>query len=200
VRAKLYLGWTILKLLFAVVISPPIALTFFISKRAFLAVMGALWPHLDIFTPEGELYLRRWFFWPKFKHGPRPRFLHLILVSDTGRDGHDHPGRFDTTILWNGYDEEIYFPRKPIGLTGLGRPGHPLVRHVRAWNTYSNPEVHTHRVKLVGPTLSWVVGWKKGRPWGFWILHPTDPSQDRWVESEEYGEKGEERRSWTNGK
>jgi hypothetical protein len=185
-----------MKLLVAVAVSPLIALTFFVSKKGFLAVMGALWPHLDIFTPEGELYLRRFFFWPKFKYGPRPRFLHFIRLSDEGRDPHDHPGAFATTILWNGYDEEIFYPRIKFSI-GRAEGNNPYRRRVRAWETYINPSGHTHRVKLVGPTLTWVVGWKKGKPWGFWILDSVDPSKDRWVESEEYGDKGEERKSWT---
>ncbi len=192
---RLYLLYSIAKLLLAVALSPLIVLTFFVSKKAFLVVMSALWLHLDIFTPEGELYLRRFFFYPKFKHGPNPRFLHYIRLSDEGRDPHNHPGPFTTTILWNGYNEDIYFPQQDK--LGFGRPGLPFVREVRAWNTYVNPDGHTHAVKLIGPTLTWVVGWKKGKPWGFWILDPKDPSKDRWVESEEYGEKGDERKSWT---
>lgn len=196
-RGRLYTTFAVLKLLVGVALLPLLVATFFVTKRGFLAAMGFLWPHLDIYTPQGELYLRRWFFWPKLKYGPRPRFLHWIRLSDLGRDPHDHPGEFTTTILWNGYDEEIYFPAVPEYEGRFGRPGSPWVRNARAWETYVNPMGHTHAVKLIGETLTWVVGWKKGKPWGFWVLHPKDASFDRWVESEEYGEKGDERKSWT---
>jgi len=211
-KAKLCTAYAVLKLLLGIALLPALVLTFLVWKRAFIAAMTFLWVHLDIYTPEGELYLRRWFMTPKFRSPnrlvPHPRFLHLIKLSDGGRDPHDHPGAFTTTILWNGYDEEIYFPRgdyiaarnKEGGWTftnRFGRPGNPLMRKVRAYSTYENSEVHTHRVKLIGPTLSWVVGWKKGKPWGFWILDQDDPSKDRWVDSETYGEKGIDRKSWT---
>ncbi len=192
-----YLAWSVLKMFFAVVISPYLLFEFFVSKPNFLMALSWVWPHLDIFTPEGDLYLRRFFFWPKFKHGPNPRFLHFIRLSDEGRDPHDHPGPFKTTILWNGYDEEIYYPKKEYFPVSWGRPGTPVIRKARAGDTLRNPPGHTHAVKLIGPTLTWVVGWKKGKPWGFWIMDAKDPSKDRWVESEAYGEKGDERKSWT---
>ena len=194
-RRHLYLAWSITKAILAVGISPVILLTFLASKPAFIALMSALWPHLDIYTPEGLLYLRRWFMTPKTQLY-HPRFLHLILLPDEGRDPHNHPGAFSTTILWNGYDEEIYFPKDTSKLW-WGRPARPWVREVRAWNTYDNPEGHTHLVKLIGPTLSWVVAWKRGKPWGFWKLDALDPARDVWVESNEYGDKGVERKSWT---
>ncbi len=203
-RAKLYLAWSVLKCLVAVALSPLLLFLVLTWRRAFIAIFSALWVHLDIYTPDGRLYLRRWFMTPKWKSPrlPHPRFLHLILLSDDGRVPHDHPGAFTTTILWNGYDEEIYFPHGRCGEPycegdhSVGRPGSPFLREVRFPNTYVNSETHTHLVKLIGPTLSWVVGWKKGKKWGFWKL-AENPADDLWVESEEYGEKGEERKSWT---
>ncbi len=203
-RPHWYTIWSVFKAVFAIVISPYIIFEFFVSKRHFITLMSWLWPHLDIFTPDGKLYLRRWFMTPKGQ-SYLPRFLHLILLSDEGRDPHDHPGEFTTTILMNGYDEEIYFPygryfdgeefrQSP---EGVGRPGSPYMRQVRQWETYVNGEGHTHAVKLIGPTLTWVVGWRKGKPWGFWKLDESDPMEDVWIESNEYGEKGEERKSWT---
>jgi len=198
---RLYTALAVLKCVLAVALSPLIAVLFLVSKPAFIWAMTQLWPHLDIYTPEGKLYLRRFFMTPKTQWF-RPRFLHVIYLSDAGRDPHDHPGPFSTHIFWNGYDEEIYFPHDfcvtcnedhPL----VGRPGNPFVRKVRAGETYENPEGHTHRVQLIGTTLTWVVGWIRGKKWGFWVLDPKDPALDRWVESEEYGEKGEERKSWT---
>jgi hypothetical protein len=51
-------------------------------------------------------------------------------------------------------------------------------------------------VTLVGPTWTWVKGWIRGTPWGFWKLDPQDPAQDLWIESEEYGAKSAEIKSW----
>jgi hypothetical protein len=193
----LFTIWSVFKALFAVAISPIILVAFFFDKATFVHLMSALWPHLDIFTPEGKLYLRRWFMTPKQKWY-RPRFLHLILLPDEGRDPHDHPGPFTTTILMNGYDEEVYYPRVPAREGGYGRPGNPRVNVARVGTTLHNPEGHVHIVKLIGPTLSWVVGWNRGKKWGFWKMDPNgDHTKDVWIESEEYGEKGAERKSWT---
>lgn len=197
-RPHWFVIWSTIKAVFAVAISPFIFLTFLVDKWAFIALMSALWPHLDIYTPDGRLYLRRWFMTPKGQ-SYRPRFLHLILLADEGRDPHDHPGEFDTTILMNGYNEEVYFPHGFWYENGeiFGRPGKPLIVEARVGDTLNNPAGHTHIVNLIGPTLTWVKAWKKGRKWGFWKLDPLDLSKDEWVESEAYGEKGEERKSWT---
>jgi hypothetical protein len=188
--------WSAFKAVFAVAISPFILLVFQLDKWAFINIMTALWPHIDIYTPDGKLYLRRWFMTPKGQ-SYRPRFLHLIMLSDVGRDPHDHPGSFTSDILWNGYDEEIYFPQVTDNPEEIGRPGNPLLRAAREGDHLDNPEGHTHAVKLVGPTLTWVVAWQKGRPWGFWVMDECQPELDVWIESEEYGDKGEERKSWT---
>lgn len=190
-RPHWYTIWSAAKAVFAVAISPIILLVYLVDselycKSLFIAIMSALWPHLDIYTPQGELYLRRWFMTPKGQ-SYHPRFLHLILMDDDGRDPHDHPGAFSTRILMNGYDEEIFFPKQDRDAE---------MRLVRAGKTYENPDGHTHRVKLIGPTLSWVVAWKRSHSWGFWKMG-EDPSEDEWVESNAYGEKGEERKSWT---
>lgn len=195
-RRQLYVAWSILKLLVGIALLPLLALLFFISKSAFLGAMTFLWVHLDIFTPQGELYLRRFFMTPKTQWYC-PRFLHYIALSDEGRDPHDHPGAFTTTILAGGYNEEIYFPRVPVREGGFGRPGNPFIRQARPFETYVNPVGHTHDVKLIGPTMTWVKGWKRGISWGFWNLDPVDPKKDTWVYNEDYGEKGGERKSWT---
>jgi hypothetical protein len=189
----LHRSYVALKLLVAVAISPLLVFLFFAWNDAFLALMTFLWPHLDILGPEGDLYLRRFFMTPKTKWY-RPRFLHLINRSDEGREPHDHPGRFGTRILRKEYRENVYYPRDPNrAVNGLV----VQVRTVRAGDKLDNPIGHTHMVTLTdGPTWTWVVAWNRGKPWGFWLLHPTDGSKDRWVESIVYGVKGVELESW----
>ena len=87
-----------LKMLVAVAVSPLLVLVFVVSPTLFLPVFTFLWVHLDILGEDGSLYLRRWFMTPKTKWF-RPRFLHLIARSDEGRDPHDRPNSFRTTIL-----------------------------------------------------------------------------------------------------
>lgn len=186
--------WAAIKLLVAIFLSPLIIATFFISKRVFLFLMTELWPHLDILSLDGKLYLRRFFMTPKTRWY-RPRFLHYIVQSDTGRDPHDHPGEFTTTILDVGYIEQIFYPQGHA-MDFYPRPSDWEVRRVTTGMTVHNPRRHTHRVTLFGPTWTWVVAWIKGVPWGFWKLDPMDSAMDRWVESEAYGDKGVEVKSW----
>lgn len=151
-----------------------------------------MWPNLSILDENGKLYLRRWFFTPKTRFY-RPRFLHYIAQSDKGRACHDHPGSFYTHILMGGYVESIYYPydvkfRKEKGLC--------IVKSQHPGTKIFNPEKHTHMVELLAPTYTWVKGWIRGKPWGFYTLHPTDATKDVWTESNEYGLKGVEISSW----
>jgi hypothetical protein len=195
--------WVALKMLMAIVLSPWLLVVFFCMPLTFLDVFTLLWPHLDILRPDKSLYLRRFFMTPKTQWY-RPRFLHYIAQDDEGRDPHDHPGPFKTTILHGGYVEKIYYPHQhraadffKIGETVIyDRTSAHDMRLAKPGDTLNNPEGHTHMVKLTAPTWSWVVGWKRGRPWGFWILDPFDATKDHWIESEEYGVKGEEIKSW----
>jgi hypothetical protein len=178
--------WAVLKTIFAIAIFPALIVLFIASKSKFLAVFTALWPHLDIMTTTKGLYLRRFFMTPKTQWY-HPRFLHYIRLSDSGRDPHNHPGPFSTTILAGGYNESVFYPGGKRGMdVVIARPG----------NTLHNPKGHTHMVTLVGPTWTWVKGWIRGTPWGFWKLDPQDPAQDLWIESEEYGAKSAEIKSW----
>jgi len=181
-----------LKVIVAVTIFPLLVLLFIVSPSLFLPVFSWLWPHLDILGENGDLYLRRWFMTPKTKLF-RPRFLHLIARSDEGRDSHDHPGAFTTRVLKGGYLERVYFPYNQFIRDEYGL----YIEHsVEQGDVRVNYERHTHMLTLLEPTWTWVVGWKRGKPWGFFKLHPTDASQDRWIESEAYGAKGIELKSW----
>jgi hypothetical protein len=184
--------FALIKALVAIVLSPILCILFYKWNKAFLVILTALWPHLDILDENGDLYLRRWFFTPKTRWY-RPRFLHYIAQSDKGRDPHDHPNSFRTHILTGGYVESVYFPRNDtyrksgkFCTVTTHQPGTKLF----------NAEGHTHSVHLLAPSFTWVHGWIKGRPWGFWRLHPTDAAQDEWTESSLYGHKGMEVKSW----
>jgi hypothetical protein len=203
-KNALLLVWAGLKMAVAVALAPALVALFLFSPKAFLPVFTALWPHLDILGPDGTLYLRRFFMTPK-THRFRPRFLHYIARSDEGRHPHDHPGPFVSRILTCGYLEKIYFPRIDRGGADVWEVGGRMAfdrtdphqeRFALPGMTLENREGHTHMVQLFGPTWTWVVAWKRGKPWGFWIIHPTDPARDRWIESEEYGVKGDEIESW----
>ena len=193
VRQAFYYVWVALKLLVGIALIPALIPLFYVSEGGFLAVFTFLWPHLDILGPDGELYLRRWFMTPKTKWF-HPRFLHLINVSDTGRDPHSHPGPFITRILKNGYREYVYYPKNQ---TFRDTYGLYATQDAEPGDTLYNGEGHTHMVELRnGPAWTWVVGWIRGRKWGFWSLDPNDASLDFWTESEQYGVKGREIRSW----
>lgn len=182
-----------LKMLVAVATSPLLILLFIVSPKLFLPVFTFLWPHLDILGDDGSLYLRRWFMTPKTQWFC-PRFLHYIARSDEGRDPHDHPGRFVTKILKTGYREYVYYPRDQMFRTFYGMWAS---NDARAGAVRNNGVGHTHMVSLVwGPAWTWVIGWIRGKPWGFWVLDPVDASKDRWIESKEYGAKSQERASW----
>jgi hypothetical protein len=184
--------FALIKALVAIVLSPILCILFYKWNKAFLVILTALWPHLDILDENGDLYLRRWFFTPKTRWY-RPRFLHYIAQSDKGRACHSHPGEFRTRILRAGYIESVYYPkdvkfRKEKGLCE--------VKTHRVGTKLFNPKGHVHMVDLLAPTWTWVIGWKRGEPWHFWILHPTDATQDYAIESNEYGAKGKEVKSW----
>lgn len=201
IRQAVKYVYVALKMLVAVVISPLLVICFVLSPSLFLPVFTFLWPHLDILGEDGSLYLRRWFMTPKTRWF-RPRFLHYIARDDEGRDPHDHPGKFCTKILKGGYSENVYFPLRDdltpwfLRQAPLDRTYPHRVRSGCPGDVLNNEEGHTHMVKLFEPTWTWVVAWIRGKPWGFWKLHPTDASQDRWIESEEYGVKGQEIASW----
>jgi 3'-phosphoadenosine 5'-phosphosulfate (PAPS) 3'-phosphatase len=181
-----------LKLIIAMILSPLLLLLFKYWNKAFLVLITALWPHLDILDSENKSYLRRFFFSPKTKWY-RPRFLHYIAQSDAGRNPHDHPGSFYTTILKGGYAESTYYP-KHVNFRKTGKSC--VVKLHRPGATIFNPEGHTHMVELMGPTWTWVKGWIRGKPWHFWILDPIDATKDYAIESNEYGKKGIEVKSW----
>jgi hypothetical protein len=192
IRQAVKYVYVALKMLVAVAISPLLLLCFFAAPKLFLPVFTFLWPHLDVLGEDGSLYLRRWFMTPKTQWF-RPRFLHYIARSDEGRDPHDHPGKFRTKILKGGYYEHVYFPRRQCSREELGLCH---VRSVGRGDILDNPAGHTHMVKLFEPTWTWVVGWIRGKPWGFWVLDPVDSRNDYWIESEKYGVKGVEVKSW----
>jgi hypothetical protein len=81
------------------------------------ALLNLLFNKIDIInhrnTDEGELYLRRWFIYPRkpadLKMVPR-LYLHKFYTGDSDRHLHDHPWPFRSLILKGGYNEFSYNP------------------------------------------------------------------------------------------
>jgi hypothetical protein len=81
------------------------------------ALLNLLFNKVDIInhrnTDEGELYLRRWFIWPRkpadLKMVPR-LYLHKFYTGDSDRHLHDHPWSFTSLILKGGYTEISFNP------------------------------------------------------------------------------------------
>jgi len=195
---------------------------FYTSRPIFEALMNACVERLDI-VKDGSLYLRRWYLTPRF-HWPswlldrlpaKPAFalqsryfLHWILRSDDDRDPHDHPWSFCSRILDGEYLERVWFPQDQseiphevqvddryfpiIGKRYWGRQATP---GTVLWNHWS----HTHMVQIVEPAWTLVFAGPHERPgddyWGFWKIHPTDPSQDVWTHKAEYLATGDEIRT-----
>jgi len=114
-------------------------------------------------TPDGEEYLRRYFI---FEHEKFRIYLHKISRSDADPCMHDHPWRFVSIILRGGYLEHTpkgSFRRK------VGR----IIYHPIPW---------LHRLELVKPAWTILIGGSVKRMWGF--MTPTG-----WEPFEEYNRK-----------
>ena len=143
---------------------PYVSTSFTLRDRLLHAVLTKLFKYHDIIKPTGDvptLYLRRYFVF-RTKTFPNHRiFLHFINRSDDDGHLHDHPWKFTSLILSNGYVEAI-----------RGRQS----RELYAGSVVHNPAEHTHKVALHGekPTWTLVSAWKAHREWGFWV-------DDQWV-------------------
>src|SRR5271170_2923953 len=81
------------------------------------ALLNLLFNKTDIINyrvnDEGELYLRRWFIYPRKPKDLAmvPRlYLHKFYTGDNDRHLHDHPWSFTSLLLWNGYHEIRFNP------------------------------------------------------------------------------------------
>lgn len=133
-----------------------------------LQTIAATWPHDTLHTADGQPYMRRY-----YPQGPgTPTLgdtsirLHHFLNSDPGRDLHDHPWDFTTTIL-NG----TYIEHTPTG---------PIPRHTG--DTIHHQAEHPHRIELTdGPVWTLFTHGPARRRWGFhtptgwthWTRHPN---------------------------
>lgn len=107
-------------------------------------------------------------------------YLHKMLKSDDDKDPHDHPWDFDTTILWNGYDDESYRAYKCIKvsynkdglidkeITGKFRNG-PYVDSLTFLNRRKRSAEWCHQVKKHNDKPTWTLV-RRGpyrREWNF---------------------------------
>ncbi len=140
-------------------------------------------PHEDIPSQDGTLYMRRyrlvgfkgripWFFGLNI-------FVHRIEQPDVDRDPHDHPWPFLSFVLQGGYTEE--------------RWGHHAEIPRGTWDKFRTVERRRfsirfrrardlHRIRQLaggGPAWTFVVTAGYGRKWGFW-------TGSGWVDHSEY--------------
>ncbi len=119
----------------------------------------------DILSPDGSLYLTRWYLWGKpqpadgswTRTGPE-LYLHRIAKSDDPTRGlHNHPWRWAVSlILWGGYVE--WSNRHELGLKLFGPLSINVIR-----------DTDFHRIELVDGRPCWtlfLVG-PRVKGWGF---------------------------------
>jgi hypothetical protein len=120
----------------------------------------------DIATPDGTVFLTRWWFIGgsgSGSTGPKSRLnwalmLHKMHKPDQDRCLHDHPWYFISLVLWRGYTEE-YEDSQGVKRIRHNRPGHLLFR----------PATWTHRIAALpnGPCYTLLIRGKPQREWGF---------------------------------
>lgn len=133
----------------------------------------------------GDLYLRRWFIYPRYKEFQKaePRlYLHKFYRGDEDPYLHDHPWPYTSLILTGGYWEETELedsPWKP-GLSRLST-GIDGDARVQRWHTrlsiLKRPATWRHRVILADKTPVWTLvrTGVKERSWGFWVKNKLCP-------------------------
>jgi hypothetical protein len=152
-------------------------------------ILNKLFRRIDIMGREdGEIYLRRWFIYPRYKEFKKlePRvYLHKFYNGYHDRHLHDHPWSFSSLILKGGYWEHSFNPEWKKWETHMKQENEPektrkkwygpgsLLRRGARW---------THSVELPtkkGKTVPcWTLIWTgvKERSWGFhtdsgWCKH-----------------------------
>lgn len=134
---------------------------------------------LDIYGPDGSVYLTRW--WLASLLGYRI-MLHKMHRPDLDRCLHDHPWGFVSVVLAGGYVEEVQriFEQDDIRLetrrTWFNRPGAILVR----------PATWTHRIHALPNGTCWTLVFRgrTERAWGFhtdrgWVFWKGVPQAGR---------------------
>ncbi len=119
-----------------------------------------MFPHIDIHK-EGKLYLRRWFLtgpaggWSSNASPEGWLVLHKIYQSDHDRDPHDHPGDFETRILWGSYVDHTFSRIESSG----GKPYRfGPERDLMSPGRYAYRKAgHLHKVELVDGKPAWTL-------------------------------------------
>lgn len=147
--------------------------------RLLHAVLNRLFERRDIVIND-RLYLRRWYLWGRGTG--RQWFLHNIRLPDEGRDFHDHPWPFRTTILSGGYAEKVLYENSVHGA------GDRL--HFRGQVTTNLMAGFRHRILDVLPgTYTLVRAGRAVRDWGFWVQNDSRDDYSevyRWVDHRTY--------------
>jgi hypothetical protein len=152
------------------------------------ALLNLLFNRSDIINyrvnPEGELYLRRWFIYPRVLDNTKMKrrlYLHKFYTGDTDRHLHDHPWSFKSLILWNGYFEVRFNPEwlkwqqwQKFGLERGPEPPQTLTNWYGPGSLLTRGAAWAHSVKLAtngdgSVKHAWSLVWTsaKERSWGF---------------------------------
>lgn len=152
-------------------------------------ILCKLLPYTDILRQDtGELYLRRWFLYPRDKDFgenvlKKRLYLHKFYRGDEDPYLHDHPWSFTSLILTRGYWEETpwvpdykwkdgdkptFGPTEGDWRTRRFYPRFSLLRRPATWR---------HRVLLKDPKPVWTLvrTGVKERSWGFWVANKLCP-------------------------
>ena len=153
----------------------------------FARLLTRIFPTKTLWTPESELYLRRWVIfgrldkhcdnsssfikkpWSPFGRG---LYLHQMLGPDAGRHVHDHPWNFRSLVLRGGYVETVVSEINEF-------------HNVRCQGDYDyRPPEWLHRITYVLPnTWTLVLCGRREREWGFLV---KDRGLEHWVREDVY--------------
>lgn len=155
----------------------------------FERLLCKVFPYTDIKRADtGDLYLRRWFLYPRDKDfgknvGKGRLYLHKFYRGDEDPYLHDHPWPFTSLILTRGYWEETEFNPMDswygqLWLPASGPDGESRIRKFyKRFSVLKRPATWKHRVILKDETPVWTIvkTGVKERSWGFWILGKMCP-------------------------
>lgn len=153
-----------------------------------------VFPFTDVKRQDtGDLYLRRWFLYPRDKDfgknkGKGRLYLHKFYRGDEDPHLHNHPWKFTSLILTRGYWEETPLfnefgaPDMRKGWPSLiqNHTTEPEQRRVTFYPRFSilrRPAKWSHRVILEGTIPVWtlVKTGVKEQSWGFWVKNKLCP-------------------------
>lgn len=135
-------------------------------------------PYVDITDHDtGEVYLRRWFIYPRRPENNKNigrLYLHKFYNGDNSRDPHDHPWPFRSLILKGGYYEHRLNPRyRPDGYYSK-----TTRKWYGPWSVLKRGARWVHAVEIIPGQPAWTLfhTGPKERHWGFhtkdgWCWH-----------------------------